>query len=164
MKTLALSILLALAAAPAVSAQLPTMPYLDLDAARGIATAAEAEARRHGWTVAIAVVDAAGGLIVFQRLEETQPASLDIAIAKARTAAAFKRSTKLFEDAVSDGRAALLGIDGLVPIEGGLPLVVDGRVIGAIGVSGVTPEQDGMVAAAGIAALGATVASAEGRR
>jgi glc operon protein GlcG len=139
---------------PAAGAQqLPSVPYLTLDAAKRIGAAAEAEARRNGWSVAIAVVDAAGDLIYFQRLDETQPASLEIAIRKARTSAGFKRPTRAFEEGVLGGRTVLLGIDAIMPIEGGLPVTVDGRVIGAIGVSGVTPQQDGQIAQAGIAAL-----------
>lgn len=140
--------------APAAAAQqLPSAPYLTLEAAKRMGAAAEAEARRNSWNVAIAVVDAAGGLIYFQRLDETQPASLDIAVRKARTSAGFKRPTKALEDAVAGGRMVLLGLEDMLPIEGGLPVVVEGRVIGAIGVSGVTAQQDGRIAQAGVAAL-----------
>jgi glc operon protein GlcG len=149
---LALAVLLALAPV-AHAQQLPRVPHLTLDAAKRIGAAAETEARRNNWNVAIAVVDAAGGLIYFQRLDDTQPASLDIAIRKARTSAGFKRPTRVFEEGVLGGRTVLLGIEGILPIEGGLPVIVDGHVIGAIGVSGVTPQQDGVIAQAGIAAL-----------
>lgn len=151
----ALALLLWLAPAAATQqAALPSAPYLDLQAARTIAAAAEAEAQRNGWGhVAIAIVDAAGDLIYFQRGDDTQPASIEIAIRKARTAAAFKRPTRAFEDAVAGGRLALLGIEGLLPIEGGVPVTVGERVVGAIGVSGVTPQQDGQIAQAGVAAL-----------
>jgi glc operon protein GlcG len=154
MKQILLALFALLVLAPAAAAQqLPSVPFLTLDAAKRIGAAAEAEARRNGWNVAIAVVDAGGDLIHFQRLDETQPASLEIAMRKARTSAAFKRPTKVFEDAVAGGRMALLSIETIIPIEGGLPVTVNGRVIGAIGVSGVTAQQDGVIAQAGIAAL-----------
>jgi glc operon protein GlcG len=150
--------LLALAAlvllAPAAAAQqLPTAPYLSIDAAKRISAAAEAEARRNGWNVAIAIVDAAGGLIHFHRLDDVQPASTEIAIRKARTAASYRRPTKALEDALAGGRTVLLTLPDVLPIEGGVPVVVDGRVIGAVGVSGVTAQQDAQIAEAGIAAL-----------
>jgi glc operon protein GlcG len=154
MKQILLALFALLVLAPAAAAQqLPSVPFLTLDAAKRISAAAEAEARGNGWNVAIAVVDAGGDLIHFQRLDETQPASLEIAMRKARTSAAFKRPTKVFEDAVAGGRMALLSIETIIPIEGGLPVTVNGRVIGAIGVSGVTAQQDGVIAQAGIAAL-----------
>ncbi len=130
----------------------PYGPALSHDQARRAAAAAEAEARRNNWNVAIAIVDAAGELILFHRLDQTQPASLDIAIGKARTAARYRRPTKVLEDAVAGGRTVLLALDG-IPLEGGLPIVVDGRVIGAVGVSGVTSQQDAQVAQAAIDAL-----------
>ncbi|HEY8794287.1 MAG TPA: heme-binding protein, partial [Gemmatimonadaceae bacterium] len=101
----------------------------------------------------IAIVDAAGGLVVFHRLENTQPASDMIAIGKARTAARFKRPSKLLEESVASGRLALLAVDDALPMQGGLPIVVDEHVIGAIGVSGVTAAQDEQVAHAGLAAF-----------
>lgn len=125
---------------------------LTLEAARAMADAAEAFARERQWVVAVAVVDAAGGLQYFACLDDTQPASQDIAIDKARTAARFKRPTKALEDAVAGGRVALLSV-GAVVLDGGLPVLVDGRVIGAIGVSGMASAQDGEVAQAGLAAL-----------
>jgi glc operon protein GlcG len=130
-----------------------TVPALTLDGAKAMVAAAEVEGSRNGWNVAIAVVDAAGGLIVFHRLENTQPASEAIAIGKARTAARFKRPSKLLEDSVTSGRLALLAIDGVLPLQGGLPIIVDQTVIGAIGVSGVTAAQDEQVAHAGLAAF-----------
>jgi glc operon protein GlcG len=130
-----------------------TVSALTLDGAKAMVAAAEAEGIRNGWNVSIAIVDAAGGLIVFHRIENTQPASEAIAIGKARTAARFKRPTKLLEDSVAGGRLAILSLDGVVPMQGGLPVVVDQQVIGAIGVSGVTAVQDEQVAQAGIAAF-----------
>lgn len=118
-----------------------------------MADAAEAEAARNQWNVAIAIVDAAGELILFHRLDGVQPVSLDIALRKARTAARFRRPTKALQDAVEAGRTVLLAIDGILPLEGGIPVVVDGQVIGAIGVSGVTSQQDAQIAQVGLAAL-----------
>jgi len=99
-------------------------------------------------------VDEAGELVAFHKIDETQAGSIDIAIGKARTAARMKRPTKALEDAVAGGRTVFLAVDGLVPLEGGVPITVEGRVVGAVGVSGVTSQQDAQVAQAGIAALG----------
>lgn len=140
--------------ASVATAQTADRKVITLDGARKIMAAAEAEARKNNWTVAIAVVDEAGHLIAFHKLDDTQVGSIDIAIGKARTAARMKRPTKALEDAVAGGRNVLLAIDGLVPLEGGVPVTIDGRIIGAVGVSGVTSQQDAQVAMAGIAALG----------
>lgn len=146
----------AVLAAPPSSAhaQLSSAPVLTLDAARTMMAAAEAEATRNAWPVAIAIVDAAGELILFQKLDGTQAASIDIAIGKASTAARLRRPTKALEDAIASGRMALAAVDGILPLEGGVPIVHDGEVIGAVGVSGVTSQQDAQVADAGVAALG----------
>lgn len=130
-----------------------TMPVLTLEAAKRAASAAEAEAVGRGWTVAVAVVDPNGGLMLFHSLDGTQAGSQDIAVLKARTAARFKRPTKALEDGIAGGRIALLTIPGLLALEGGVPIVVGGQIVGAIGVSGMTSAEDGVVAAAGIAAL-----------
>jgi glc operon protein GlcG len=130
-----------------------SVPALTLDGAKAMVAAAEAEALRNQWNVAIAIVDAAGGLILFHRLENTQPASLAVAIGKARTAATFKRPTKLLEESVAGGRFALLAAPDVVPMQGGLPVTVDSAVIGAIGVSGVKAAQDEQVAQAGLSAF-----------
>jgi len=130
-----------------------TIPALTLTGAKAMVAAAEAEGIKNGWNVSIAIVDAAGGLVVFHRLENTQPASDMIAIGKARTAARFKRPSKLLEESVASGRLALLAVDDALPMQGGLPIVVDEHVIGAIGVSGVTAAQDEQVAHAGLAAF-----------
>jgi uncharacterized protein GlcG (DUF336 family) len=105
--------------------------------------------------MAIAIVDPAGDLVYFERMDDTQVGSVDVAIAKARTAARFKRATKVFQDAVAAGGEGLrmLGLPGAVPVEGGVPIVVAGKYIGAIGASGGTSAQDGQVAAAGLAVL-----------
>ena len=124
---------------------------LSLIEAKRIAAAARAEAEKNGWTVVIAIVDDGGHLIYLERMDDTQKASIRIAEEKARTAILFKRPTKVFEDAVVDGRVAVLGLPGALPIEGGLPLVRGGGYLGAIGVSGVRAHQDGAVAAAGAA-------------
>jgi glc operon protein GlcG len=126
---------------------------LTLDAAKALAEAGESEARRRAWPVAIAVVNPEGGLILFHALDGTQPASQDIAIAKARTAARFKRPTKALEDAIAGGSHALLGVPGMLPLEGGLPIVLDGAIVGAVGVSGMASAEDGVIAAAALRAL-----------
>ena len=137
----------------AARAQLLDTKAIALDGARRMMAAAEAEARRNGWTVSIAIVDAMGELLLFQRLDDAPPSSIAVSQAKARTAARFRRPTKALEDAVAGGRAALLSFDGVTMVEGGVPVVVGGKVIGAIGVSGVTSAQDALVAQAGVAAL-----------
>ena len=126
---------------------------LTLEGAKAMAEAAERLATERGWTVAIAVVDAAGGLILFHCLDETQAASQDIAVLKARTAARLHRPTKTLEDNIAGGRVALLCVPGMLSLEGGVPLRVKDKVIGAIGVSGMTSAQDAEVAAAGVAAF-----------
>lgn len=126
---------------------------LTLADARRIAEAAEAEARKNGWNVVIAIVDDGGHLALLQRLDGTQPASSEIATAKARSAALFKRPTKALEEIVASGRTAMLSLPGITPVEGGAPLLYRGEVVGAIGVSGVQSAQDGIVAAAGAAVL-----------
>lgn len=133
---------------------LATRKALTLEAAKQIAAAAEAEALKNKWNVVIAIVDEGGHLIYLQRMDETQVASADIAPAKARTAAMFKRPSKVFEDrANSAGGVNVLGLPGVVTSEGGLPITVDGKVIGGIGVSGVTSAQDGQIAKAGLEVL-----------
>jgi glc operon protein GlcG len=138
--------------ANAALAQVESRPHLTTEGARMALDAALEDARTNEWNVAIAVVDAGGHLLAFERMDGAHLASIDIAIEKARTAVRFKRSTKLLEDAVAGGRLALLTLD-IAAFEGGLPLYHDGHVIGAIGVSGVTPQQDGLIAAAGVEAV-----------
>lgn len=132
---------------------LGTAKVLTLEAAKKMASAGEAEARKNGWNVAIAIVDASGGLILFQKLDETQPGSIAVAQGKARAAALFKRSTKAMEEAIAAGKQAFLTVEGIVPMQGGLPVVVENKVIGAVGVSGVTSAQDEQVAQAALGAL-----------
>lgn len=126
---------------------------LSLEAAKKIGSAAEAYARRKKWNVVIAVVDDGGHLIYLARMDDTQIGSVEVAQAKARTALAFKRPTKAWDKTLSDGRHAVLGLPGVTPVEGGLPLLVKGEFVGAIGVSGVTSAQDGEIAQAGAALL-----------
>jgi glc operon protein GlcG len=144
-------------APPALHAQtpLPSGHSITLEQARRVMAAAETEARSNKWNVVIAIVDTGGHLVLLQRMDDTQFMSVDVARQKAQAAAGFRRPTKAFEDTVSAGGGGLrlLGIAGIVPSEGGVPLVLDGRMVGAIGVSGVTSQQDGQIAAAGAAAL-----------
>lgn len=136
-----------------VSAQLATKKTLTLEAAKKIAAAAEAEARKNQWNVVISVVDDGANLIYLQKMDGTQIGSVEIAQMKARTAIKMKRPSKAFEDMIAGGRNAVLKLPDVLGVEGGLPLVVDGQFLGAIGVSGVTSAQDGQIAAAGVKAL-----------
>jgi uncharacterized protein GlcG (DUF336 family) len=130
-----------------------TTKYITLDDAKKAVAAAEAEARNNSWNVAIAVLDAGGHLIAFHRMDDTQIGSINIAIGKARTAVNFKRPTKAMEDIVAGGRMAFLAVEGITPVQGGLPVVVDGKVIGSVGVSGVQSSQDEQVAQAALNVL-----------
>lgn len=128
---------------------------LTLADAKAIAAAAEAEAQKNSWTVSIAIVDDGGNLLYLQRLDDAPVSSVTVSQEKARTAFLFKRPTKAIEDTIAGGRLAMLALPGATPIQGGLPLLYEGRVIGAIGVSGVQSWQDEQVAQAGVqAALG----------
>jgi glc operon protein GlcG len=145
--------LVLLLTAPAARAQLSTSKTLTLDAARRIATAAAVEARTDR-TSAIAVVDAGGALLYFERLDGTFPAAAAVSFDKAHTAATFQKATRDFEDAIRNGRVALTGVREMTPLQGGVPLTVDGHVIGAIGVSGATSAaRDEAIAKAGAAAV-----------
>lgn len=148
-----IAVLWVLVMAGAASAQIVDKKTLTLEAAKKIAAAAEAEAKKNNWQMVIAIVDDGGHLVYLQRLDDTQTGSITVGIEKARAAAAFKRPTKAMEDALAGGRMAILGIPGFIPSEGGVPLMLDGKVIGAIGVSGGTAPQDGQVGRAGAAAL-----------
>lgn len=129
-------------------------PTLSLELAKKIAEAAEAEAKKNSWPVVIAVVDDGGHLLCLHRLDEAQHGSVEIATRKAKSAVAFKRPTKSWEEALAGGRQGVLGLAGVVPSEGGVPLTYQGKIIGAIGVSGVKPSEDGQIAKAGAAVLG----------
>ena len=126
---------------------------LTLDGAKIIAAAAEAEAEANNWDVVIAICDAAGNLKYLQRMEGVQLGSLAIAQEKARTAAIFRRPSKVFSDRIADGATVLMTIPNMIALEGGLPITVDGQVIGGVGVSGVRSDQDAQIAQAGIDAL-----------
>ena len=132
---------------------LKSTKYITLDGARKMMAAAEAEARNNNWNVAIAIVDAAGNLLMFEKLDDTQSGSVNIAIGKARTAAAFKRPTKALEEIIAGGRTVFLAVPDLTPLQGGLPVTSDGQVIGAVGVSGVLSSQDEQVAQAALDGL-----------
>lgn len=152
--TIALSLLFLAVTTGHAGDQLPTKRTLTLDAARKVAAAAEAEARKNNWNVAIAVVDDGGQLLLFHRLDGAKLVAIDIAIRKARTAVFFQQETKgLEEEVTKGGRTALLPIADFMPLEGGVPLVVDDQVVGAVGVSGVTGAQDAQCALAGAKAL-----------
>ncbi len=127
---------------------------LGLADAKKIAEAAEAEAIRNKWLVIIAIVDDGGHLVYLQRLDGAQFGSIDVAIAKAHAAIAFKRPTKAWEELVNQGHVRYLALPGSLPLEGGLPLIVDGQIVGAIGVSGVKSNEDAQIAKAGADALG----------
>ena len=133
-------------------------PYgapIALEAAKKVAAPALAEAATNNWAMAVAVVDGAGDLVYFERMDATQAGSVVIAIDKARSAARFKRPTKAFQDLLATGGDGwrVLGLQGAVPVEGGVPIVIDGTIVGAIGVSGGTSPQDGQCARAGAAAV-----------
>ena len=153
MRLSTLTLLSLLAVPPAPTELLPTKEVLTLRLARAIADAAEAEAARRGAAVVIAVVDDGGSLLVLHRLDDTQVASVEVGIAKARTAAIFRRPSKVFEDQVRNGRVAALGLPGAAPLQGGVPIVHRGKVIGAIGVSGNTPQEDEDIAKVGASVL-----------
>jgi uncharacterized protein GlcG (DUF336 family) len=141
-------------AAPTVAhSQLIDTKVVSLQAAKTMAAAAEAEAKKHGWAVAIAVVDVSGNLIVFDRMDDVQIGSVDIAIGKARTSARFRRTTKALADALASGGQGLLSVEGAIALAGGVPIVVDGKVLGAVGCSGMTADQDAVAAQAGADAL-----------
>ena len=141
--------------ATAVQAQLIEKTALTLDGAKKIAAVAEAKAKAEGARVVIAVVDDGGSLLFLERLDDTQVASVNVGIDKARTAAIYRRPSKVFEDQVKNGRVSALALHGAVALQGGVPIIVEGKVIGAIGVSGETPSQDEDIAMAG-AAISAT--------
>ncbi|MDH4234388.1 MAG: heme-binding protein [Gallionella sp.] len=130
-----------------------TKPVLTLEDAKRVAAAAEAEALRNDWRVVIAVVDDGGHLLYLQRSHDTQFGSVETARLKAHAAAAFQRPTKTSEDAVLGGRLIHLALPGVIPAEGGVPLEIDGVIVGGLGISGVRSPQDGQIAAAGASAL-----------
>lgn len=150
-------VLLLVLAASSVFAQMPN-PYgapINLENAKKAAAAAIAEARKNNWTMAVAVTDGAGDLVYFEKMDGTQTGSVKVAMGKARSAALFKRPSKVFQDVLAAGGVGLriLGLEGAVPVDGGVPLLMDGKIVGAIGLSGGTSDQDGQCARAGADAL-----------
>ena len=153
-----LAIALAVSCAAIAHAQAP-MPYgpsITADVAKKLAAPAIAEAKKNNWTMAVAIVDPSGDLVYFEKMDDTQVGSTQIAVDKARSAARFKRPTKAFQDLVQTGgvHMRLLAMPNMLPLEGGIPLLRGGKIVGAIGVSGMQPGQDAQVAEAGAAALG----------
>lgn len=151
---LSLSIVSWTAHAQQISTPPPAIPYgapIDIAAAKRVMAAAEAEATKNHWTMAIVILDSTGHLVIMERLDSTQYGSITAAEDKARSAIDFKRPTKVFEDLVAQGGIGLrtLGLHGASPLEGGIPIIRDGKIIGAIGVSGGSSAQDGQVATAG---------------
>ena len=145
-------------AAQASFAPPPVVPYgapISLESAKKAAGGAIAEAQKNKWRMAVAIVDTGGHLIYFERMQDTQTGSVDLAIEKAKTAALFRRSTKLFQDAVAGGGEGLrlLRLTGAIPIDGGIPIIENGKLVGAVGISGGSGDQDGQTALAGAAAL-----------
>src|SRR5215472_2279377 len=133
----------------------PYGPPISVESAKKAAAAALVEAVKNHWAMAVAVVDPSGTLVYYEKMDNTQIGSADVAIEKARSAARFKRPTKAFQDALAAGGAGLriLGLPGAVPVEGGVPLIAEGKIIGAIGLSGDTSDHDGQCAAVGAATV-----------
>ncbi len=156
MKTMIHSLIATAIALFAASALAQTPPYgtdINLEGAKRVGAGALAECRKNKWNVAVAIVDNHGALVYYERMDDTQTASPRIAVAKARTAAMFRRPSKALEDGIAGGRVSLLGLPGATPIDGGLPIVVGGKIIGGVGVSGVQSHEDAQCARAGLDAL-----------
>jgi len=144
------------AASPAANPlTIPYGPPISLEMAKKAAAAAIAEAEKNHWLMAVAVVDPSGDLVFYEKMDNTQLGSAKVSIAKARSAALYKRPSKAFQDSVAGGGAGLrvFALEGAVPVEGGIPIMIDGKFVGAIGLSGDSSEHDGQCAAAGVAAL-----------
>ncbi len=139
---------------PAASPNIPYGVSISPEAAKKVAAAAIAEARKNNWAMAVAIVDTGGYLVYFERMPDTQLGSVEVSIDKAKSAVLFRRTTKAFQDIVAGGGAGLriLRLTGAVPVEGGIPLIMDGKVVGAIGASGGNSDQDGRTAQAGASA------------
>jgi glc operon protein GlcG len=138
------------------NAQSTFPPYgapISLDNASKLITVAKAEATKNKWNLAIVVVDTSGAIVAMERMDDTLLASAQIAVDKARSANSFKRPTKALQDAVTSGFTPILSLSGATPVEGGLPILIDGKIIGAVGVSGASASEDGQVAIASLAAL-----------
>ena len=152
---LAASFVAVAAGAAAQQAPLPYGAPISLDNAKRLAAGAAAEARKNNWGMAIAITDPNGSLVYFEKLDGTQNGSVNIAIGKARSAALFKRPTKVFQDLIAKGPdfTYLLGLEGAVVVQGGIPIVVNGQIVGAAGASGGTGAQDVQVIEAGLATM-----------
>jgi len=150
-------LLLVFAGAQSMPAQMPNPygPSISLEAAKKLAAPALAEAAKNNWSIALAIVDPSGNLVYFEKMDNTQLGSVNVAIDKARTAAMFKRPTKAFQDGLAAGGDGLriLRLQGVTPVEGGFPLLIDGKIVGAIGASGATSAQDSQCAKAGADSL-----------
>lgn len=151
------TVLVFAAASASAQAQAPP-PYgtpISLEQAKKVMTGAEAEARKNNWNVVIAILDSGGNVVMLHRMDGAQFGSIEVAHDKAYSAVAYRRPTKVFQDAIAQGGANLriLGLKGASPVEGGIPLILDGKLAGAIGVSGGTSQQDAQVGQAGIDAL-----------
>lgn len=158
LKTLVGACVVALLAAAPARAQTAPPPYgppIGIEGARTVMTAAENEATRNNWPVVISIIDSGGNLVMLHRHNDVQLSSIEIAQGKARTALMFKRPSKVLDDAISGGGAGLrfLALKDIVPLEGGLPILVGGKIAGAIGVSGALSAQDAQIARAGVDAL-----------
>jgi glc operon protein GlcG len=157
LRTLAVACAVTLMAALPAAAQQPPPygPPITLDQAKRVMAAAELEAAKNSWNVVITILDSGGNMVMMHRFDNTQLASIEIAEAKARTALLFKRPSKALEDAVASGGAGLrlLAVRSAAPLEGGLPIAHEGKIIGAIGVSGVLSAQDAQIGRVGIEAL-----------
>ena len=154
LKTLAGACVLALLAAVPARAQTTPPPYgppIGIEGARAVMAAAESEAAKNNWAVVISIIDSGGNIVMLHRHNDVQLSSIEISQGKAKTALMFKRPSKVLDDAISGGGAGLrfLALKDIVPLEGGLPIVADGKIVGAIGVSGVLSSQDAQVARAG---------------
>jgi glc operon protein GlcG len=157
-KTLAGAGAIALLAITAAAAQTTPPPYgppIGIENARKVMNAAEAEAAKNNWAVVIAILDSGGNIVMLHRRDDVQLSSIDIAQGKAKTALFFKRPSKTLDDAIAGGGPGLrfLALKDIVPLEGGVPIVFDGKIVGAIGVSGVLSAQDAQIARAGVDGL-----------
>jgi glc operon protein GlcG len=155
LKTLVGACIVALLAAAPVRAQTAPPPYgppIGIEGARAVMAAAEGEAAKNNWAVVISIIDSGGNIVMLHRHNDVQLSSIEISQGKARTALMFKRPSKVLDDAISGGGAGLrfLALKDIVPLEGGLPILVDGKIAGAIGVSGVLSSQDAQIARAGV--------------
>ena len=154
MKTLTrLTAALALAASAGAAQAQSYGANISTEAAKKVSAGTLAECAKNNWRVAVAVVDPAGALVHFERIDDTQIASIEIAIAKARAAATFRRPTRVFADGIAKGNNALATLPGVIGSPGGVPIVVGGKIVGAVGVSGVTGDQDEQCAKVGVGAL-----------